>query len=43
MAMLIFFARHGYVAVIQDCRGYFTSGGEVNSGTIPCQACLFSR
>ena len=24
------FARHGYVAVIQDCRGCFKSGGDIN-------------
>ena len=25
-----FFARHGYVAVVQDCRGCFRSGGDVD-------------
>ncbi len=25
-----FFARHGYIAVIQDCRGTFNSGGDVD-------------
>ena len=25
-----FFARHGYIAVMQDCRGCFVSGGDVN-------------